>query len=252
MDADPLIGKTVGAYRIEEKIGQGGMGAVYRAVHAKLGRESAIKILPQNLVKDHPQFAARFFVEARAAARVNHPNIVQIHDAGEDGDLHYIAMEFVRGMSLKEFLQKKVFLSEAEALKVVLQAAKGLAEASKQNVIHRDIKPANLMITDKGTVKVADFGLAKNLDSDVNVTYSGQVLGTPAYMSPEQGEGEPADFRSDLYSLGVTLFEMLTGQKPYKAESALGIMMKHCTAPSPTRGNSGRASVMTSSPSSTR
>ncbi|MHC4600724.1 MAG: serine/threonine-protein kinase, partial [Planctomycetota bacterium] len=233
MGEDPFIGRTVGAYRLEEKVGQGGMGAVYRAVHAKLGREAAVKILPKTLLKDHPQFAQRFVVEARAAALVNHPNIVQVYDTGEAEGLLFIAMEFVRGLSLKEFLQKKVFLSESEALKILLQAVKGLGEAAKLNVIHRDIKPANLMITDKGTVKVADFGLAKNLASDVNVTYSGQILGTPAYMSPEQGEGEPADFRSDMYSLGISFFEMLTGQKPFQAETPVGIMMKHCTAPIP-------------------
>ncbi|MHC4780309.1 MAG: serine/threonine-protein kinase, partial [Planctomycetota bacterium] len=233
MGEDPFIGKTVGSYKLEEKIGQGGMGAVYRSVHVKLGREAAVKILPTAMVADNPQFAQRFVVEARAAALVNHPNIVQVYDTGEQDGVHYIAMEFVRGMSLKEFLRKKVYLSESEAITITLQAAKGLGEAAQLNVIHRDIKPANLMVTDKGGVKVADFGLAKNLSSDVNVTYSGQILGTPAYMSPEQGEGEQADFRSDIYSLGISFFEMLTGQKPYQAETPVGIMMKHCMEPIP-------------------
>ncbi len=233
MDQDPFIGRILGAYRIVEKIGEGGMGAVYRATHQRLGREAAIKVLPRQLLDDHPQFAQRFFVEARTAAQINHPNIVQVHDAGEQEGLHFIAMEFVKGVSLKQRLETRGALDEREGLKIVLQAARGLADAAKRNVIHRDIKPANLMINDKGAVKIADFGLAKDLESDVSVTQSGQILGTPAYMSPEQGEAETVDFRTDIYSLGVTFFEILTGAQPFQGDTPVAVLMKHCTSPVP-------------------
>ncbi|MHC4778594.1 MAG: bifunctional serine/threonine-protein kinase/formylglycine-generating enzyme family protein, partial [Planctomycetota bacterium] len=230
---DPFIGRTLGSHEILEKVGEGGMGAVYRATHTNLEREDAIKILPDRLVKDHPQVVERFLVEARAAAKVNNPHIVQVHDAGVVDGVHFITMEFVRGLSLKGLQAKKSPIPLREAVKIIVQASKGLKAAAKEKVIHRDIKPANIMLADAGIVKVADFGLAKNLDADLGITHSGQSLGTPAYMSPEQGEGEAADFRSDIYSLGCTFFEMITGQRPYSAQSAVGVLMKHVQEPIP-------------------
>ncbi|MHC4601609.1 MAG: serine/threonine-protein kinase, partial [Planctomycetota bacterium] len=233
MAHDPYTGKTIGPFLIGGKLGEGGMGAVYRAVHRKLDREVAFKILPDHLVRGNPVFVDRFFVEARAAARVDHLNVVRVYDADETDGVYYIAMEFVPGVDLKDLLEEKSPLEELEAVEIVLQAAQGLNAAAKQKIIHRDIKPANLMITREGVVKVADFGLAKNVDAVQQITQSGQIMGTPSYMSPEQAEGSPTDFRTDIYSLGVTFFESVAGVRPFHAETPLGLLRKHCDAPIP-------------------
>jgi len=233
MTVDPFVGKTIGSFRIREKIGEGGMGAVYRAIHTTLQRDAAFKILPAHLVKENPSFVKRFLVEARAAAKLNHPNIVQVYDAGEVRGVYFIAMEFVRGMNIREFLERTGTLSEISAVDIVLQASLGLEAAKEEKIIHRDIKPDNLMIMRNAQVKVMDFGLAKNVEAASTLTQTGQVIGTPTYMSPEQGEGEPADFRSDIYSLGATLFELVTHQKPYEASSAIGVMIMHVKEPVP-------------------
>ena len=236
MESDPYIGRTIGSFRILSKLGEGGMGAVYKAVHGRLDRVVAFKILPQRLVHDNPQFKERFFREARAAAHVSHPNIVQVHDAEEVEGLCYIAMEFVRGVDVKALMKKKSPLAEAEAVDLALQAARGLDAASEHNIIHRDIKPANLMVTPKGTLKVADFGLAKNVEAVTELTQSGQIMGTPAYMSPEQADAQAVDLRSDVYSMGVCLFEMATGSRPYVADTPIGLIKKHCLDPVPDPG----------------
>ncbi|MCU0722406.1 MAG: SUMF1/EgtB/PvdO family nonheme iron enzyme [Planctomycetes bacterium] len=232
--SDPLVGKTLGSYRILQKIGEGGMGAVYHAVHTTLDREVAFKVVPDRLVKSRPEFAQRFLVEARAAAQVNHAYIVQVYDAGVVEGVHYIAMEFVRGATLKDILQKRNGpLPLRDALKIAQQAAKGLRAAARQKIIHRDIKPANIMLAHSGVVKVADFGLAKNLAVNQGITSDGQTIGTPAYMSPEQGDAENVDFRADIYALGCTLFEMATGRRPFEADSAVRYLMKHLQDPIP-------------------
>ena len=159
METDPFIGRTIGSYRILSKLGEGGMGAVYLAEHIHLHREDALKILPDRLVRDNPVFVERFLREAAMAARVRHQNVVEVHDAGEVEGCFYIAMEYVRGVSLSGLLKDKRTLSEAEAVRILLQAAKGLAAAHQMGVIHRDIKPGNLLVTADGTVKIADFGL---------------------------------------------------------------------------------------------
>ncbi len=233
MEPDSFIGRTIGSYRIEGKLGEGGMGAVYRAVHRKLDREAALKILPRHLVDSNPQFVARFFVEARAAAKATHPNIVQVYDAEEADGVCYIAMEFVRGRDLKALLAEKGRLSGLEAVGLVMQAARGLGAASERGFIHRDVKPANLMLAQDGVLKIADFGLAKNVGEATDLTRPGQVMGTPSYMSPEQANGEKADFRTDIYSLGVCLFEMVTGARPFTSETPIGLIKKHCLDPVP-------------------
>ncbi|MFH1998483.1 MAG: protein kinase, partial [Planctomycetota bacterium] len=233
MVQDQFIGRTIGSYRILSKLGEGGMGAVYKAIHVKLDREVAFKILPERLVQGNPQFVERFFIEARAAAKVMHPNIVQVFDAEEFQGLYYIAMEFVKGMDIKGLLAKKSPLSELEAVDLTLQAAAGLGAAMDQGIIHRDIKPANMMVTQRGVLKIADFGLAKNVQAQTELTQSGQIMGTPAYMSPEQGDGQKVDFRADMYSLGVCLYEMVTGGKPFIADTPIGLIKKHCLDPVP-------------------
>jgi serine/threonine protein kinase len=233
MKSGSLTGKQIGAYRVLKKLGEGGMGAVYYAVHKHLEREIALKILSPTLVEDDRPFVDRFFVEARAAASVNHPNVVEILNAGEDNGIYFIAMEFVRGMSLRDLFEKKRPLGQIEAIDIVAQTAEGLRAAYAKEIIHRDIKPANLMITQEGRVKIADFGLAKNLGASAGLTRTGATMGTPAYISPEQARGETSDFLSDLYSLGVTFFEMLTGRRPYRSETVFGLLKMHCEAPIP-------------------
>jgi serine/threonine-protein kinase len=233
MDLDPIIGRTLGSFRVESKIGEGGMGAVYRAVHTRLEREAAFKVLPAHLMRSSGDLVERFFIEARAAAKLDHPNVVKVYDADEVEGIHYIAMEYVRGPDVKELLRDRGPLNSMEALEIALQAALGLSAASRERIIHRDIKPANLMLTQDGVVKVADFGLARNVDAASHPTQSGQVVGTPAYMSPEQADGKKADFRSDIYALGVTLFEMVTGSVPFWAETSLAILRAHVEAPIP-------------------
>ncbi len=225
--------RNIGPYRIERKLGEGGMGAVYLAVHETLDRNAAIKVLPDAMVRDNAEFVKRFFIEARAAARLDHPNLVRVYDAGEQGGIHFIAMEYVDGMDLRSMLARQKRIPEAQALEIARQACLGLEAAAMQSIIHRDIKPANIMVTPQGLVKIADFGLAKNTDADAKITKSGQVMGTPAYISPEQALGEKADFRSDIYSLGATLFEMLTGETPFKSETVMGLLRQHCKSPAP-------------------
>ncbi len=231
--ADPYIGREIAGFRIEEKLGEGGMGAVYLATQTRLDRPVAFKVLPPALMRGNPQFVERFLREAKSAARLTHTNVVQVFDAGQSDDVHYIAMEYVAGVGLNDLLKKHNPFSEEESLEILIQAAKGLQAAADQGIIHRDVKPANLMVTKTGVVKVADFGLAKSADAESAITMSGQIMGTPAYMSPEQADGGAVDSRSDLYSLGVTFFEMITGRRPFVADTAIALIRKHCQDPVP-------------------
>jgi serine/threonine protein kinase len=201
-----------GKYRIIEEIGQGGMGIVYKAEDLKLKRFVALKFLPPHLM-DSPELKDRFLVEAQAAAALSHPNICVIYEVGESGEHLYIAMEFVEGKTLREKL-KKGPLPAAEAMALTSQVAAGLVEAHSKGIIHRDIKSANIMVTTKGQAKVMDFGLAK-LQGGSSLTRSQTTLGTVAYMSPEQARGGELDARTDIWSLGVVLYEMLTGKMPF-------------------------------------
>lgn len=219
----PLV---LGNCRLIDKLGQGGMGAVYRAQHQTLGRVVALKILPAEFTQN-PEYVQRFLREARAAAQLKHPNIVQVYDAGEQQGQYYICMEFVDGSSLASFLKQRGFLGEGDGLRLMAQAVQGLAAAHAQGLVHRDIKPENLLLGKDGVLKIADFGLVSNLHGDSALTQAGAMLGTPTYMSPEQCEGQTADARSDLYSLGATFFRLLTGSAPFSAPTPIGILYKH-------------------------
>ncbi|MCZ7647191.1 MAG: protein kinase [Planctomycetota bacterium] len=228
METSTSTPHLIGGCRIVEKLGQGGMGAVYLAKHQTLGRQVALKLLPQQFTAN-PEYVQRFLREARAAAQLRHPNIVQVYDAGEQGGQYYISMEFVEGESLAARLKKTGAAPEGQALSWLKQAADGLAAAHKLGLVHRDIKPENLLLEKDGTLKIADFGLVSAVEGegDSALTQSGAMLGTPLYMSPEQCEGHKADGRSDLYSLGAAFFRVLTGSVAFTAPTPVGVMYKH-------------------------
>jgi TolB-like protein/tetratricopeptide (TPR) repeat protein/predicted Ser/Thr protein kinase len=214
----PVIAKDkliAGKYRIIEEVGHGGMGVVYKAEDLKLKRCVALKFLPPHLM-DSPELKERFLIEAQAAAALSHPNICVIHEVGESEERPYIAMEYVEGETLRERVRKGP-LEQEEALDIAAQVAAGLGEAHHKGIIHRDIKSANIMVTNKGQAKVMDFGLAK-LRGGSSMTKSQTTLGTVAYMSPEQARGEELDGRTDLWSLGVVLYEMISGELPFKGD----------------------------------
>jgi tetratricopeptide (TPR) repeat protein len=210
-------GRRVGPYRLLEHLGGGGMGIVYRAEHVRLGRIVALKLLPPELTRD-PSANARFLQEARTASALDHPNLCTIYDVGETENLQlYIAMPCYEGETLRERIERGP-LPIAEIVDIACQAACGLAKAHQKGIVHRDIKPANLMITPEGVVKILDFGIAK-LAGQVTLTREGSVLGTPAYMAPEQMRGEPVDARTDLWALGMVIYEMAAGCRPFPAEN---------------------------------
>jgi len=215
-----MIGKTILHYRILEKLGEGGMGEVYLAKDTKLNRRVALKFLPAQYAADE-EFKARFKREAQAAAGLNHPNIITIHEVAEHDSRPYIAMEYVEGQSLKDLIAKKD-LSINKTIDFAMQICAGLAKAHQAGIIHRDIKPQNILIDKDGRIRILDFGLAK-LKPDAMLTRTGSTLGTVAYMSPEQAQGEEADHRSDIFSFGVLLYEMITTQLPFKGEHEAAI-----------------------------
>ncbi|MBV8880971.1 MAG: serine/threonine protein kinase, partial [Planctomycetaceae bacterium] len=231
---DPLIGKELGHCTIQKKLGQGGMGAVYLAHHPGLNKSVAIKVLPGDLAGT-PEFRERFIREARLAARLEHPNVVQVHDVGHEQGVHYIAMQYIEGKSVDQILKERKKLSVGEALSTTKRVAAALAAAAKLGIVHRDIKPHNILISKEGVVKVADFGLAKDEDANRSISEPGVVMGTPYYMSPEQAKGENVDHRSDLYSLGATLYHMLTGKRLFDGGgSPVSIVMKQAGGEEPT------------------
>ena len=210
-------------YEIIEKIGSGGMADVYKAKCHRLNRYIAIKILKQEHSDDRT-FITKFRGEAQSAAGLSHPNIVSVYDVGEDNGLHYIVMELVEGITLKKFIEKKGRLDIKEAVAIAIQIAQGLEAAHNNHIIHRDIKPQNIMISREGKVKVADFGIAKAVS---NNTYSQNAVGSVHYLSPEQARGGYCDEKSDIYSLGVTLYEMLTGKLPFAGDSNVSVAVQH-------------------------
>src|SRR5258708_27100274 len=229
---DPLIGKELGHCTLQRKVGQGGMGAVYLAHHPGLNKAIAIKVRPGDLA-NNPEFRERFIREARLAARLEHPNVVQVHDVGYEMGVHYIAMQFIEGKSLDGILKERKKLAVGEALSTTKRVAAALAAAAKLGIVHRDIKPHNILISKDGVVKVADFGLAKDEDANRSISEPGTVMGTPYYMSPEQAKGLNVDHRSDLYSLGATLYHMLTGKRLFDGGSPVSIVMKQASDEEP-------------------
>ncbi len=225
-----LTGLRLGDFQVLRRLGQGGMGQVYLAEQVSLKRQVALKILKAELASD-PSYLERFKAEARAAARVNHANIIQVYAIDEANGLHYIAMEYVEGRNLRDYLARKGPPDLPLALSIMTQVAAALQRAGEAGIIHRDIKPENILLTRKGEVKVADFGLSRTVgDQPLNLTQPGVTLGTPLYMSPEQVRGEKLDPRTDMYSFGVTCYHMLAGDAPFRGSHALDVALKHVNA----------------------
>ena len=221
-----LIG---GRYEVLEKIGTGGMSDVYKAKDQKLNRFVAVKVLKQEF-SENRNFVSKFRVEAQAAAGLMHPNIVNVYDVGEENGIHYIVMELVEGITLKKYIEKKVRLTTKEAISIAIQVAMGIEAAHNNHIIHRDIKPQNIMISKEGKVKVTDFGIAKAASSN---TITSNVMGSVHYTSPEQARGGFSDEKSDIYSMGITMFEMLTGRVPFNGDTTVAIAIKHIQDPMP-------------------
>ena len=213
-----------GRYEIIERIGTGGMADVYRAMDSKLNRYVAIKVLKREYREDE-QFVTKFRQEARSVAGLSHPNVVGVYDVGNDGDVQYIVLELVEGISLKKYIEKKGHLPYKEAVSIAIQVANGMEAAHAHHIVHRDIKPQNIIISKEGKVKVTDFGIAKAASSTTTVSTS--AMGSVHYMSPEQARGGYSDERSDIYSFGITLFEMLTGDVPFDGDTTVAVAVHH-------------------------
>ena len=232
---DAMIGKTIGKYRITDHLGRGGMAEVYKAYQPNLDRYVAIKLMHAFLA-DEKEFLARFEREAKVVATLRHPNIVQVYDFDVAEGVYYMVMEFINGDTLKARLQdlesKDEWVPLDDAVRIILSVGSALKYAHERGMVHRDVKPANVMITVDGQVILTDFGIAK-IVSAANLTASGAMVGTPSYMAPEQGMGQPGDERSDIYSLGVMLYQLILGRLPYDADTPLAVVLKHINEPLP-------------------
>ena len=240
MDAHPegravdqdLAGLSLGGYRLVRRLGSGAMADVYLAEQTSLGRQVAVKVLRSGTARNTAAIE-RFEQEARAAASLVHGHIVQIHEVACIDGIHFLAEEYVAGPSLKAWLNARGPVDARQAIWILNQVGSALARSAEQGIVHRDIKPENLLLTLAGEVKVADFGLARVLSENLDLTQDGMTLGTPLYMSPEQGEGRSVDARSDLYSLGATVYHLLAGRPPYSGPSAVAVVMAHIKEPLP-------------------
>ncbi len=221
-----LSGQRLGDYQLLRRLGRGGMADVYLAEQQSLRRQVAFKVLKRHLASDE-SYVRRFANEAQSAASLVHGNIVQIHEVGCIDGIHFIAQEYVKGQNLRQYIERQGSLDAAMGANIVRQVTAALHKAGQQGIIHRDIKPENIMLSAGGEVKVADFGLARAVDGDVNLTQVGMTMGTPLYMSPEQIEGKPVDRRSDLYSFGVTSYHMLAGRPPFDGDTPLSVAVQH-------------------------
>ena len=214
-------------YEILGRIGSGGMSVVYKAKCHTLDRLVAIKVLKEEFASDE-NFVSKFKIEAQAAARLSHPNIVNVYDVVDEGNLHYIVMELIEGITLKSYIEKKGFLENKEAIGIAIQVAQGIAAAHEQHIIHRDIKPQNMIISRDGNVKVADFGIARAVSSQ---TMNATAVGSVHYISPEQARGGYCDERSDIYSFGITMYEMVTGRVPFEGDNTVAVALAHLETP---------------------
>jgi serine/threonine protein kinase len=230
-----MPGDTISHYEVGEKIGEGGMGVVYKAIDRKLDRQVALKFLPHHL-SSSPDIVHRFRQEANAISRLNHPNIATIYALEDDGDQTFLSLEYVTGGTLKHRIEEAAaegrMLPWHEILKIARRTGEGLAHAHRRGIVHRDVKTANILLCEDGTPKLTDFGLAKLADH-VRNTRSGALLGTVAYMSPEQAQGMEVDQRSDIFSFGVVLFEMATGRLPFEAPNDFALLSEIVHTPAP-------------------
>jgi serine/threonine-protein kinase len=232
MQAGSVIGTVLsGRYRLESKLGSGGMSTVYLTTDETLQRRVAVKVLHAE-ISDQPDQIERFRREARAVAKLSHPNVVAVIDAGQDRGHPYIVFEYIEGETLKQRIDRLGRLPLDESAAYAIEVGRGLATAHARNMVHRDVKPQNVLIDPEGRAKVTDFGIARSLESK-GLTATGRVLGTTDYVAPEQAMGQSIDARSDVYSLGVLLYEMLTGEVPFHAETQVGVAMKHVNEPLP-------------------
>ncbi|MCU0722632.1 MAG: serine/threonine protein kinase [Planctomycetes bacterium] len=223
---DPMIGKMVGNYRVESKLGEGGQSQVYLACHVGLDRKMAMKLLPISSRTTQAE-KERFIREARIVARLTHPNVVQVFDVGEDKRHLYLAMEYVEGDTLEDVMTERKILPVPEATGIVHEVAQALKAAHAEGIVHRDIKPDNIMLNKTGVVKVTDFGLAITQERGKKITRVGMILGTPYYISPDQVQGRELDIRSDIYSLGASYYYFVTGRRPFEEGTPAEIMLQH-------------------------
>ena len=226
------IGTVLGGrYRLVELLGQGGMATIYRAHDNQLDRDVAVKLLRPEYGRD-PEFGSRFRQEAQSAASLNHPNIVSVYDYGQDAAGPFIVMELVEGEDLASIIRRSGALPPRQAARIASDAARALEAAHARGIVHRDVKPSNILISRDGRVKVADFGIARAV-AEAQMTLPGQTLGSVHYFSPEQARGETADAASDIFALGIVLFEMLTGQRPWEGDTAAAVAMARLAGPTP-------------------
>ncbi len=229
---EDLAGKQLGPYRVVAPLGEGGMAAVYKAYQPGVDRVIALKVLPRHFAQDE-EFVARFNREARVVARLQHPHILPVFDYGESEGYTYIAMPFIKGGTLSNLLKEGELLPLEQVEKFLSQVGQALDYAHARDLIHRDIKPSNILIDESGNCLLTDFGVARMTVGGDKLTTTGNIIGTPAYMSPEQGQGLQLDSRSDIYSLGIILYEMLTGRVPFRAETPIAVVVKHMHSPLP-------------------